>query len=230
MVSLTYGGWDHHNNIQTGFENQAPALDQAFSMLVRDLDNRGLLDTTLVLLTTEFGRTPKINTTDGRDHWPKVFSIALAGGGIKRGYVHGKSNAQARSRRRTRWESNSLPPPSINSSASTREEAARTRRSSDRHRSQRLGGTGTPRMSLLASVLWTAALGSSPELGQILPRGAQVGSEVDVTLYGRRLGRRARDHVARPWNRGDVVGGRHRSPRQGTSSHRRRLPLWVNTS
>jgi uncharacterized protein (DUF1501 family) len=61
--------------------------------LIRDLSDRGLLDSTLVMVTTEFGRTPKINKTAGRDHWPKVFSIALAGGGIKKGYVHGASDA-----------------------------------------------------------------------------------------------------------------------------------------
>jgi len=61
--------------------------------LIRDLDQRGLLDSTLVIVNTEFGRTPKINSTAGRDHWPKVFSIALAGGGVKRGYIHGSSDA-----------------------------------------------------------------------------------------------------------------------------------------
>src|SRR6185436_12110054 len=66
-----------------------PSLDQAFAALLRDLDQRGMLDSTLVLLTTEFGRTPKVNGTAGRDHYPKVYSIVMAGGGIKRGYVHG---------------------------------------------------------------------------------------------------------------------------------------------
>src|SRR6185503_8473333 len=89
FVSLTYGGWDHHDNIRNGFSNQMPPLDQAFSALLRDLDQRGMLDSTLVLLTTEFGRTPKVNGTAGRDHYPKVYSIVMAGGGIKRGYVHG---------------------------------------------------------------------------------------------------------------------------------------------
>ncbi|MDA1266392.1 MAG: DUF1501 domain-containing protein, partial [Planctomycetota bacterium] len=67
----------------------------AFAMLIRDLDERGLLDRTLVILTTEFGRTPKINQTGGRDHWPGVFSMAMAGGGVKRGYVHGSSDTTA---------------------------------------------------------------------------------------------------------------------------------------
>src|SRR5262249_26351940 len=66
--------------------------DQAFAALIRDLDRRGLLDSTLVMVTTEFGRTPKINGNAGRDHYPKVFSIVLAGGGCKKGCVHGASD------------------------------------------------------------------------------------------------------------------------------------------
>jgi hypothetical protein len=93
FVSLTYGGWDHHDNIKRANGNQMPNFDKAFATLIRDLDERGLLDSTLVVVNTEFGRTPKINATAGRDHWPKVFSIALAGGGMKRGYVHGSSDA-----------------------------------------------------------------------------------------------------------------------------------------
>ncbi len=92
FVSLTYGGWDHHDNIKSAINNQMPSFDQAFAALIRDLDQRGLLDTTLVMVTTEFGRTPKINATAGRDHYPKVFSIVLAGGGIKRGNIHGASD------------------------------------------------------------------------------------------------------------------------------------------
>jgi hypothetical protein len=95
FVTLTYGGWDHHDKIEKGIKSQAPAFDKGFATLIRDLDRRGLLDSTLVCVTTEFGRTPKINPTAGRDHWPKVFSIVMAGGGIKRGIVHGSSNATA---------------------------------------------------------------------------------------------------------------------------------------
>ena len=93
FVSLTYGGWDHHDNIKTAMTNQMPQFDQAFAALIRDLDQRGMLDSTLVMVTTEFGRTPKINGTAGRDHYPKVFSIVLAGGGVKRGLIHGSSDA-----------------------------------------------------------------------------------------------------------------------------------------
>jgi hypothetical protein len=92
FVSLTYGGWDHHDNIKNGVSTQMPAFDQAFAALIRDLDGRGMLDSTLVLVTTEFGRTPKINSTGGRDHHPKVFSIVMAGGGIKKGMVHGATD------------------------------------------------------------------------------------------------------------------------------------------
>jgi hypothetical protein len=92
FVSLTYGGWDHHDNIRNGITNQMPNFDQAFASLIHDLDQQGMLESTLVLVTTEFGRTPKINGTAGRDHYPKVFSIVLAGGGIKKGYVHGSTD------------------------------------------------------------------------------------------------------------------------------------------
>ncbi len=93
FVTLTYGGWDHHDNIARGIGNQLPSFDQAYARLIQDLDERGMLKDTLVVIATEFGRTPKINATAGRDHWPNVFSVALAGGGIKEGYIHGSSDA-----------------------------------------------------------------------------------------------------------------------------------------
>ena len=95
FVTLTYGGWDMHNNIRNSMRGQMPAFDQAFARLIGDLETRGMLDSTLVVVTTEFGRTPKINGNAGRDHWPKVFSIVLAGGGIKKGLIYGKSDATA---------------------------------------------------------------------------------------------------------------------------------------
>jgi uncharacterized protein (DUF1501 family) len=95
FVSLTYAGWDHHVNIMNGVRSQMPAFDQGYAALISDLDERGLLDKTLVLVTTEFGRTPKINATAGRDHWSKVFSVVLAGGGMKRGAVVGSSGPTA---------------------------------------------------------------------------------------------------------------------------------------
>jgi hypothetical protein len=95
FVSLTYGGWDMHDNIRNGMTNQLPAFDVAFASLIRDLERRGLLDSTLVMVSSEFGRTPKINGTAGRDHWPKVFSVVLAGGGITKGAIYGTSDATA---------------------------------------------------------------------------------------------------------------------------------------
>jgi hypothetical protein len=95
FVSLTYGGWDLHSNIRGGTASQLPAFDQAFAQLISDLEQRGLLSSTLIMVSSEFGRTPKINATAGRDHWPKVFSVILAGGGIKKGFVYGSSDATA---------------------------------------------------------------------------------------------------------------------------------------
>jgi hypothetical protein len=93
FVSLTFGGWDHHAKIKDAMNGQMPQFDKAFAALIRDLDSRKMLDSTLVMVSSEFGRTPKINVSEGRDHYPKVFSICLAGGGIKRGIIHGSSDA-----------------------------------------------------------------------------------------------------------------------------------------
>ena len=95
FVTLTYGGWDMHAQITQSFKNSMPPLDQALSVLLEDLDARGLLDSTLVMVSSEFGRTPKINNDAGRDHWPKVFSTLLAGGGVKRGMIYGSSDPTA---------------------------------------------------------------------------------------------------------------------------------------
>lgn len=94
-TTVSYGSWDHHDRIAPALKDQLPPLDRALAALVTDLDERGLLGSTLVLLTTEFGRTPKLNATGGRDHWPKVFSAVLAGGGIERGVALGSSDATA---------------------------------------------------------------------------------------------------------------------------------------
>ncbi len=92
FVALTYGGFDHHSNIETNINRQLEPFDKAYATLINDLSDRGMLDETLVIVTTEFGRTPKINSNAGRDHWPQVFSIAMAGGGTKGGYIHGTSD------------------------------------------------------------------------------------------------------------------------------------------
>ena len=93
FLTVSYGGWDMHDNIKNGFEKQAPEFDQALAALLSDLSDRGLLDETVVVVTSEFGRTPKINNTAGRDHWPRVFSTLIAGGGIKNGQIYGKSDS-----------------------------------------------------------------------------------------------------------------------------------------
>ena len=95
LVTLTYGGWDMHRSITSSMKRTMPPLDQAFAALIGDLSERGMLDETLVMISSEFGRTPKINRTAGRDHWPKVFSVVLAGGGIRGGTIYGTSNATA---------------------------------------------------------------------------------------------------------------------------------------
>jgi hypothetical protein len=95
FVALHYGGWDLHGGIAAGTRSQLPQFDQAFATLIEDLDQRGLLKTTLIMVSSEFGRTPKINGTAGRDHWPKVFSVVLAGGGIKQGSIYGSSDPTA---------------------------------------------------------------------------------------------------------------------------------------
>ena len=93
FISTTYGGWDHHSNINQEFHRQMPPFDKAFAALINDLEQRKLLDSTLIMVSSEFGRTPKINTNQGRDHWPKCFSVVLAGGGIKKGLIYGSSDS-----------------------------------------------------------------------------------------------------------------------------------------
>lgn len=90
------GGWDthdKHNDLLKRF--LMPWMDQAYSALLTDLSERGMLDETLVVWVGEFGHTPKFNANAGRDHWGQCFSIALAGGGVRGGVVHGKSDAHA---------------------------------------------------------------------------------------------------------------------------------------
>jgi hypothetical protein len=93
-VEVTCGGWDMHSSIYTpgNLPSRTGIMDRAVGSLLKDLSDRGLLDETLVVLTTEFGRSPKINYNAGRDHHPAVFSSALAGGGIKGGQFYGMSD------------------------------------------------------------------------------------------------------------------------------------------
>lgn len=94
LAAVFQGGYDAHGNIEKSSNTIFPVFDQAFSALLEDLGQRGLLDSTLVLAMGEFGRTPHINHSAGRDHWPGVFSIAVAGAGIPPGQVIGSSDAQ----------------------------------------------------------------------------------------------------------------------------------------
>jgi hypothetical protein len=87
--------WDTHKNNYPRLRKMLPPFDQSIATFIEDLDDRGLLDTTLVVCLGEFGRTPKINKDAGRDHWPDCYSIVLAGGGIAGGRVFGKSNRSA---------------------------------------------------------------------------------------------------------------------------------------
>lgn len=92
FVEVELGGFDWHNDVFGQAAEQLPMLDQGFSALLEDLKVKGLLDSTLVVLATEFGRTPKITQNAGRNHYPKVFSCVMAGGGVKGGYVHGNTD------------------------------------------------------------------------------------------------------------------------------------------
>jgi hypothetical protein len=95
FVTLNQGGWDtHSNNFEALKNKQLPPFDQLFSALINDLDERGRLDDTLVLVWGEFGRTPRINPQTGRDHWSNVFSVVMAGGGLKRGVILGESDSR----------------------------------------------------------------------------------------------------------------------------------------
>ncbi len=94
VAAVFQGGYDAHGGIEKSSRTIFPIFDQAFSALLEDLEQRGLLDSTLVLAIGEFGRTPHINHSAGRDHWPGVFSIAVAGAGITPGQVIGSSDAQ----------------------------------------------------------------------------------------------------------------------------------------
>ena len=91
-VEVEYGKWDMHREIFEELPESAGNLDAGMSALVTDLEKRGLLSSTLVVLATEFGRTPRINENAGRDHHPAVFSCVLAGAGVKGGAVHGASD------------------------------------------------------------------------------------------------------------------------------------------
>ena len=96
FVTVNAGGWDTHaNNFEALKKSKLPEFDQAWSALVQDLRQRGMYDNTLVSVWGEFGRTPRINTNAGRDHWPGAMSVVLAGGGLKMGQAIGETDAKA---------------------------------------------------------------------------------------------------------------------------------------
>jgi hypothetical protein len=93
-VEVTLGGWDTHVNNHELQGNKIKILDPAFAALIGDLKERGLFESTIVVCGGEFGRTPRLNAVGGRDHWPYGFSMALAGGGIRRGHVIGATDPE----------------------------------------------------------------------------------------------------------------------------------------
>lgn len=95
-VEVQLGGWDMHNDVFGNMETRGATLDDGLSSLLLDLDRRGMLSETMVVVASEFGRTPEVKAGRvGRDHHPSAFSALVAGGGIKGGYVHGKSDKRA---------------------------------------------------------------------------------------------------------------------------------------
>jgi uncharacterized protein (DUF1501 family) len=96
FVNVTHGGWDTHtNNFKSLSERLLPQLDSSLSGLLQDLSDRGLLETTLVVCLSDFGRTPKVNPSAGRDHWASASVALLAGAGLRPGTVVGQTNALA---------------------------------------------------------------------------------------------------------------------------------------
>jgi hypothetical protein len=94
FVTIGIGGWDTHgDNFKNLKGTRVPPLDQTLSALIADLDDRGLLESTIVMCAGEFGRTPKINSKAGRDHWSRSMAAVVAGGGFNRGYAHGSTDA-----------------------------------------------------------------------------------------------------------------------------------------
>ncbi|HET6880926.1 MAG TPA: DUF1501 domain-containing protein [Pirellulales bacterium] len=95
FVTVSYGGWDMHGQIKQALERRSPELDRALATFIDDVYNRGLSEKILLVVTGEFGRTPKINRNAGRDHWAPLSTLALAGGGLQMGRVVGQSASKA---------------------------------------------------------------------------------------------------------------------------------------
>ncbi|MEX0715351.1 MAG: DUF1501 domain-containing protein [Planctomycetaceae bacterium] len=95
FVTVSYGGWDNHGQIEQAMNRRGPDLDNAMATFVEDVHARGLQDRILLVVTGEFGRTPKVNRSAGRDHWAPLSTLALAGGGLKMGQTVGESSPKA---------------------------------------------------------------------------------------------------------------------------------------
>jgi hypothetical protein len=102
FVTLTFSGWDFHSSLESGMKRVLPLLDSTVASLIEDLDSRGMLESTIVIVMGEFGRTPRMNTTGvpgadpvpGRDHWGNVMSVLVTGGGLAQGRIIGASNSK----------------------------------------------------------------------------------------------------------------------------------------
>jgi hypothetical protein len=94
FVTLHYGGWDMHGQIKEAMQGLAPAMDNAVATFIDDLHLRGLDKNILLVISGEFGRTPRINGSAGRDHWAPLSTLALAGGGLRMGQVIGESSSK----------------------------------------------------------------------------------------------------------------------------------------
>jgi hypothetical protein len=92
FITLNDGGWDHHTGLFSAFSKRMPAWDNTVATLIEDLDERGMLDTTMVIALGEFGRTPQVNKDAGRDHWSNAMSVLFAGGGTPGGQVVGATD------------------------------------------------------------------------------------------------------------------------------------------
>ena len=95
FVTINMGGWDTHQNNFKSLKTKLPQVDQGYSALLDDLAERGLLDSTVVACFGEFGRTPKVNPSAGRDHWGRAMSVTIGGGGLRHGLVIGETNDRA---------------------------------------------------------------------------------------------------------------------------------------
>lgn len=95
FVTVSSGGWDMHGNVERSMKSRGAELDQGVSALIEDLHDRGMQDDVLVVVTGDFGRTPRINKNAGRDHWGNLCTLALSGGGLNMGQIVGRSSAKA---------------------------------------------------------------------------------------------------------------------------------------